>query len=332
MSIGTVDRVLHKRGRVSKKTQLRVERIVEQAGYKPNIYARNLSLAKTFEFGVIMPRLDQDSGYWEIPAKGIEQAHRQLGSAKVRVLYFHFDRYSETSFESAFEKSLKAGLDGLLIAPVLPGAAKRLVSTIPARLPYVFFDSSLPETQALASIGQDPYQSGILAANLMGKVQCLAGTVAVVRVVPGDFHIQERLRGFATAIHLFPNIRIANYEVDSHKGPESFRLAAARMQKENSDLVGVFVSNAWTHPFAQFFRTSAARRRVCIIGYDLVAKNRKCLEEGSIDFLISQRPVTQGFEGINVLYRNVVLRDKVNKATMVPLDIITKDNVHYYQD
>ena len=167
VSIGTVDRVLHDRGRVSEKTRVRVQRIISQFGYKPNIYGRNLSLGKLFLFGVIMPKLTQDSGYWHIPANGIEQAHRQLGAANVRILYFHFDRYSDSAFELAFRQAMNSNLDGCLIAPVLPDVARRLVSTIPAKLPYVFFDSTLPESNALASIGQDSFQSGVLAANLL---------------------------------------------------------------------------------------------------------------------------------------------------------------------
>ncbi len=332
VSIGTVDRVLHSRGRVSDSTRRRVQRIVSELGYKPNIYARNLSLAKTFRFVVVMPKLDQDSGYWRIPADGIERAHRQLGAARVRVLYCHFDRYSGTSFEKAFNKALRSDPDGILMAPILQERARQLVNTIPANLPYVFFDSTLPDSSPLTSIGQDPYQSGVLAAHLMSRMSCVNGVVALFKVIPEDFHISERLRGFRSTIAAIPSMRVTEYEADSHGGDAAFRAVARRVRTENKDLLGVFVSNAWTHPFARMFNGQGASERVCVIGYDLVAENRKCLEEGTIDFLISQRPVMQGFEGINALYRNVVLRDKVNKSVMVPLDIITKDNVRYYQD
>ncbi|HTP13545.1 MAG TPA: substrate-binding domain-containing protein, partial [Bacteroidota bacterium] len=184
----------------------------------------------------------------------------------------------------------------------------------------------------LTTIGQDPYQSGILAAHLMARMTGVGGTVALVKVMPADYHISERLRGFRTAMDAIPSIRVAEYDADSHGGDSAFGVVAGKIRDENRDLVGVFVSNAWTHPFAREFNKRGSTPRVCVIGYDLVAENRKCLEAGQIDFLISQRPIMQGFEGISALYRNVVLRDKVNKSVMVPLDIITKDNVRYYLD
>ena len=44
VSIGTVDRVLHDRGRVSNQTRDKILSIVESTGYKPNVIARSLCL------------------------------------------------------------------------------------------------------------------------------------------------------------------------------------------------------------------------------------------------------------------------------------------------
>ena len=65
VSIGTVDRVLHGRGRVAKKTEEKILALVKKTGYKTNIHGRNLVLKKTFHFGIIMPQAGQDSCYWE---------------------------------------------------------------------------------------------------------------------------------------------------------------------------------------------------------------------------------------------------------------------------
>jgi len=332
VSIGTIDRVLHGRGRVSENTRLRVQRIVADIGYRPNIYARNLSLAKVFQFGVLMPRPNQDSGFWRIPMRGIDRARMEMEPAKVKVRYYHFDRYSERSFERAFRQALNEKLDGLLIAPVLPKIAKTLVASIPSRIPFVFFDSTIPGSGFLATISQDPFQSGLLAANLMKWMRCSEGTIAVIKVIPEDFHINERLRGFQSGIGSFTSLRLRVYEADSHGGEGTFRNLAQKILQENADLKGVYVSNAWTHPFASYFHQEISGRKICMVGYDLVSENQRCLESGKIDFLISQRPGMQGYEGIRTLYRHVILRDNVKKAIRVPLDIITKDNVKYYQD
>jgi LacI family transcriptional regulator len=332
VSIGTIDRVLHGRGRVSDRTRARVQRIVADTGYSPNIYARNLSLSKVFRFAVLMPRPNQDSGFWRIALKGIDRAQREFEAAKVKVCYHHFDRYSDRSFERAFEKATGERPDGLLIAPVLSVVAQRLITSVEPVIPYVFFDSAIPGASVLSTISQDPFQSGLLAANLMKWMQCSGGSIAVVKVVPEDYHIGERLRGFEAGMSSVPSVRLVTYEADSHDGEAIFRRLAGTILGENTDLRGVYVSNAWTYPFAASLNSNPAGRRICIIGYDLVGKNREYLEAGKIDFLISQRPGMQGYEGIRTLYRHVVLREQVKKSIPMPLDILTKDNFKYYED
>jgi LacI family transcriptional regulator len=331
VSIGTVDRVLHDRGRVSAETRSRVQRIVKDLGYRPNIHARNLSLDKMFRFGVLMPRLSQDSDYWRIPAKGIDKAGRELATYKVDIQSYPFDRYSEKSFERAFHRAVLEKPDGLLIAPVLPHVAERLVRTIPKEIPFVFFDSTVPGIDCLSFIGQDPYQSGLLAARLMLKVIRGEGPIAIVKVTPGDFHIDERIRGFLNGISGTSRRPAQVYEVDSHGGEGAFVKAAERILHENKSLGGVFVSNAWTHSVARHIHAHRHGRSVSIIGYDLVSRNIASLEQGIIDFLISQRPEMQGYEGIYCLYEQIVLREAVQRRIMVPIDILTKDNIKYYQ-
>jgi LacI family transcriptional regulator len=331
VSIGTVDRVLHNRGRVSEETRVRVQRIVRKFGYRPNIHARSLSLDKVFRFAVIMPRLSQDSAYWRFPAKGIDKACSELKMYRVTAGYFLFDRYSEVSFGRAFREALQSRPDGLLIAPVLSRKAQELIPTIPAGIPYVFFDSTIPGSDCLTFIGQDPCQSGRLAASLLQNILGGEGAIAVIKVLPDDYHINERIKGFLAGIEENKQISVRLFDVDSHRGEPAFETTVGRIQKELASVKGIFVSNAWTHSVAHAVSTMAGLSDVAIVGYDLVPRNLHYLKEGLIRFLISQCPSTQGYEGLYSLYEHVVMREPVKRTIMVPIDILTKDNVQYYQ-
>ena len=48
VSIGTVDRVIHNRGRVSKETEQLVKKIIAESNFEPNQYAKSLKLNKRF--------------------------------------------------------------------------------------------------------------------------------------------------------------------------------------------------------------------------------------------------------------------------------------------
>jgi LacI family transcriptional regulator len=331
-SIGTVDRVLHGRGRVAATTRARVLAIVHRHGYKPNIYARNLSLGKMFTFGVLMPAATQDGSYWRIPLTGIRRAESELAAYRVRVRVFPFDRYSEKGFWSAAQRCSRADIDGLLLAPVLPSAAGRALRELFARVPTVYFDSTIPGTSPLATVLQDPYQSGVLAATLMCKLLPTGGHIAAVKVLPADSHIEARVRGF-----LQPFMKQSRYTVEIHEAESKdtqllARTLPAKIVRHRSAPCGVFVSNAWTHPFARFIAQHCRDRRVHLIGYDLIPENRACLQIGAIDFLISQRPAMQGYHGIMALFRHIVLRERVDRQITVPLDILTRESQGYYRD
>ena len=107
VSRGTVDRVIHGRGRVSKETAKRVKAIIKQVNYKPNILARSISLARTFNFGALLPLADQDGHYWLLPRHGIERARRDLEVYKVTVSYIEYDKYSLPSFRKACDDILE---------------------------------------------------------------------------------------------------------------------------------------------------------------------------------------------------------------------------------
>jgi LacI family transcriptional regulator len=333
VSIGTVDRVLHHRGRVSLRTRQRVEKIIRQLHYRPNMYARNLSLSRTYRFAALIPRLSQDSEYWRLPARGITKAREELEAYRVTVRFFHFDRYSHESFGRAFGAATQWDPDGILVAPVLEDSGQGVLTRTGGRIPRVFIDSPLPGADAILTVTQNPYQSGLLAAHLMqAMVNGGKRTLAVVKVLPVDYHISERIRGFVDGIGARRASSVPVYEVDSRLGGAGFRRVVRRILRENEHLRGVFVSNAWTHAVARSCRLLAPGRQIRIAGYDLVRENLKLLESGAIDFLISQRPETQGYEGIYALYRHVVLRERVPGRIMVPLDILTRDNARYSLD
>lgn len=336
VSIGTVDRVIHNRGRVSKETEKRIRQIIENLNFKPNVFARNLKLSKTFNLGILMPYPHQDSKYWEMPARGIRRASEELASHKVTVSFFHYDKYSEISFQQVNQQIENRKLDGLLVAPVISRVFGSFLEQLPENLPYVFFDSIIPGGKCISYIGQDSYQSGVLAGKLMGLLLKDApdSTVAVVEFFPTDSVIEARASGFdyytGDRSQTLTRLKTKTYHVDEKLGDEGIEILARRMISEHNDLRGIFVTYAATYKFARFFQEMAPEKDIHIIGYDPVEENIKYLKSGAIDFLISQMPERQGYESIYTLYRHVVLGETVDARMMMPIDILTKENVDYY--
>jgi LacI family transcriptional regulator len=329
VSIGTVDRVLHGRGRVAKKTEEKILALVNKTGYKTNIHGRNLVLKKTFHFGVIMPRLEQDSKYWEILHGGIEQAIVDLSAFNVKARYFYFDKYSEPSFNLACAEVLKSKISGLLIAPVLLDACFSFVNSLHSHIPYVYVDSMVPDTNPLAFIGQNSFQSGVCAAKLMRMLIGANECVAVIRVLPADFHINERAMGFTSFFEKYPENTVHTIDISGAMTQPQFVDFIKSIPAHIQNCKGFFVTNAETHRVVDALR-AVSGNAVRIIGYDLVEENRRLLTEGVIDFIISQKTRDQGYQGIFTLYRHLVLKEQCPKEILMPIEIITAENLPFY--
>jgi LacI family transcriptional regulator len=334
VSIGTVDRVLHNRGRVATDTIKKVNTIIKKYGYKPNIFASNLSLSKSYQFGILMPYVHQDTKYWSIPEKGIITAHKKLIRYNVNIKFFLFDKYDPDSFMKACNKILASDIDGLLIAPVLSQHARKfLKERLSKNIPCVLFDSDLPETDYLAYIGQDSYKSGFVAAKLMSLLTEKDETIAVIRVVRGDYHINERARGFKEYFHSYKGRECIVYDIEDSDDYAAFKSLGDHINSTNHNrLRGIFVTNDSVHYMARYIYEEIKNKKIHLIGYDLIENNIAYLKKDIIDFLISQHSFDQGYNGIHTLFNAVVLKENVKKTIMMPIDIIVKENLVDYQN
>ena len=55
------------------------------------------------------------------------------------------------------------------------------------------------------------------------------------------------------------------------------------------------------------------------------------LENGFIKFLISQKSEEQAYIGATKLFNYVVKKEEIPKSELMPIDIITRENLKYYQ-
>ena len=60
VSIGTVDRVIHERGKVSESAKNRVIQAISSLNYKPNLLARSLRLKTNLSVSVLIPDEEED--------------------------------------------------------------------------------------------------------------------------------------------------------------------------------------------------------------------------------------------------------------------------------
>ena len=334
VSIGTVDRILHERGRFSAETAKRVMKAVAELNYTPNIHARGLKNSRSYRFGAVIPNDQQDAGYWRMVTEGIIRGTSGLAPMCKDVRIFQFDRYSAESAEEVLEEAVSAGLDGLLVAPVMPDIFRRYLQG--ADIPYLFIDTDIPgKTERISFIGQDSYRSGILSGKLMSLMIGNAEDNSAVLVIepPGDdYHLQSRIGGFRDYMNENrPDVRVNNLKID-YDDELRFHAALGGYLLDKQLPAGIFSANSSVYYLASFLdKKGGDYTGLPVIGYDLIPGQEGMIENGIIDFILTQDPEQQAYQGLMTLYDHLVLKKTVSDEIIVPLNIITRENLHTFR-
>jgi LacI family transcriptional regulator len=333
VSEGTVDRVLHNRGKVSTSAAQRVKRVLEKINYTPNLIARTLGSNKTFQLVAIIPNPKLDP-YWHQSFEGVKQAESELAQFGITVNmdYLFFDPHKKESFQEVTLKAFHTKPDGILIAPLFYYASMPFFKVLKeSQIPFVLINTYIKEAEGLGYIGQDSFQSGKLAAELISFGQTRETCFAILHVdedLTNSVHLVDKERGFKSYFNSWNdhNLVINTFSISSPEQPE-FK---AQIEKVLAvpNLSGIFVSTSKTHVIAK--ELERKKMTIRLVGYDLLDQNLEFLRKGYIHFLIHQNPRRQAKLGVRSL-ANYLLFEKIPpKLNLFPLEIISRNNIDSY--
>jgi LacI family transcriptional regulator len=328
VSIGTVDRVLHNRGRVSPETKTKIEKVIKESGYKPNPLAQNLKKGTPFKIGVLLPKLGSESGYWKQVIEGMKQAEEELKPFCVTLVMKEFDRSIPGDCLATGKQLVKSGPNALALAPVMQEEALQVIE-INKNLPYAIFDSSLPGSSPVTTNLQDAYRAGFTAGRLMSLLAPQAHLLTCLQMYANACNLKERAEGFCDFFKQFnPTVKIFNCIFAHDLGLEDFKGYINDVLEKQGVPDGIFVTNDAVWRLEEEIEKLQLPSRPVIIGFDLMEKNKTALEQGKIDALISQQPKRQGYLTIKELFRALVMHQEETVPTVsIPIEILLKENL-----
>lgn len=331
VSVGTVDRVIHKRGEVSAESYNKIMAILEKTGYKPNLIARTLGSNKTFRVAAVVPDPEQDE-YWKMSSEGIIKAEEEWAEFGVQVQLLHFDLYDKNSFKKAMNEALNAKPDGIITAPIFHQESIEFFNLCHAHeIPFVVFNNNIPGTKSLSFVGQDLYQSGAVGAELLHISQEDPGTYAILHIyddIHNSVHLSEKEKGFKDYFASMKQCKVISVDLNlTHE---------ATLEKELNDLLsnpelkGLLVTTSKGASIVSNMLEKHGKNGIRLVAYDLLQENLRYLNKGVIDFLINQNSRRQAFIGISQLANFLVFKKDASAEYLFPLEIITRQNLKSY--
>lgn len=334
VSAGTIDRVIHNRGRVSPEKRKKVEQAIKKLNFNPNMLARTLALGNQFTICVLIPSVPSPGHYWTMPQHGLEMAATQFKDYGIVTEYFFYDLFDETSFINQASGILASEPDGVILAPLFLEESKSFTEKLKQKgIPYIFIDADIPGGQSFSYIGPDVKQSAYIAGRLLNSVLPQKAEILMLNMVKG-FENASALRRMEEGFKSYfrekvpdENKTIHTLTIQSTQKEKVFR-DLTKFYIKNPAVKGVFVTNSNAFLVSEFHRKHDLDIR--LVGYDLVEANIEHLQNGGIDFIISQSPVQQGKRAIQTFFEFFVFKKIPDKVQHVPLDIIIRENLGFY--
>lgn len=333
VSAGTVDRVIHNRGEVSKKSKDKVEAVLKDIDYHPNLSASSIGTKKKFTIVVLLPA--ETGEYWRNMREGIEKAHYELSLIKLDIRFFHYDQFNVFSFKEVCGEVLQTNCDAVILGPSFLAESQEFARELDEKkIPYVLVDEYIPGANPLSFFGPDSVAMGRIAARLIlseiEKDKDIA--ILVSRRVGDQVSInsgirQESMLEFLKEHAVSPKIIECVYDANAEVTDEA---AFDKLFSENGNIGCMVVFNSRGHIPAAYLEMKGLNN-IKIIGSGKNTKNVEALKKGHISFLLSEHPELQGYLAFRRVIEHLLFGTPARPVNYTPIDIIIKENVDFYE-
>lgn len=187
VSVATVSRVLNDSGPVSDTLREKVLRVIDQAGYQPNLIARGLRTQQTGVVGLVLPTISNEH------FSGITRAFQDhLSQRGVTVLVSNSDGRIDNEVEAVRTLSARR-VDGIALVSSGRDRYPALAEIIERRTPVVAID------RAIASAPIDHFLVDVYQGTLDAVLRLADQGRRRIAFAAGPEHLwtaQEKLRGY----------------------------------------------------------------------------------------------------------------------------------------
>jgi LacI family transcriptional regulator, galactose operon repressor len=331
VSLGTVDRAIHNRGRIGDDTRRRVLNVAQQLGYRPNLAARALSRGPdSISVAVCIPR--EIRYYFDQLREGIRDEARHFEHLGLQVKYAAMERLG-VGEASAVQASIDQQPQGLIIVPGDTEAITPLINEAEKRnIRVVCLDSDAPLSLRTTAVCADAEVGGRLAAELLGRFVPPASEAAVVT---GDLHNGDHRRRVAGFTDLFqricPDGKVVETVEDHESEEESFQ-KCCRMLKMRNTIAGLYVSTANCLPVCRAVTALGLSHKIKLIASDLFLEMAPYFDMGVIAASIYARPFAQGRMAVRLLVEHLLYGRRIRSKYYVSPQVVTRSTMHLFRE
>jgi LacI family transcriptional regulator len=327
VSIGTVDRALNNRGRISQETKDKILLVAKELHYKRNEFAHALSVQKLIRIVAVYPTIPEY--YTHFFTEGFERAAVELLDYGLEFTTIRTKTLNPREVLQEVQKLDLDEFDGVLINASGVELNSFINMASSKGVAVATFNSDLPDNERLFFCGEDHILGGRMSGELAARLLRGNGTIGLFCGLPTIYAHEQRIKGFREVLsEYYPNVNIVS-RVDHDDIPEHLSQKAAQLLFNGNCPSLIFCNSATgALPICGAIRNHAMEHPPLVIGYDYDHTIQPWLDEGVCTALMFQNPRKQAYNALrylfNFLYKNSQLPTREN--CMIVPTIIMKYN------
>lgn len=328
VSRGTVDKVLNNRPGVSDAVRERVKKVADALNYQPNIIGK--ALARQHDpkkIGIIVApdynpfvkdiKLGIDTARSEISDYGFQVDVRVLNTLEAQEQLNILDNFVEN------------GIDAIAMFSIDSEEIRKKVNKIVATgKPVVTYNTDIHDSNRLCYVGQDHFNGGVVAADLMTKVLgSNADVLIITSLVELECH-RERIAGFKAGLKQFDSrINVVEIMENEDKSQMAFAFTLKKLE-QCPNMQGVYITGGGVSGVGEALKMLGKEKEIRVICHDLVESTASLVREGVVDFTIGQDPFFQGYQPVKILFDYLIAgRTPCEEFVRTRIDIRSRSTI-----
>jgi ribose transport system substrate-binding protein len=236
--------------------------------------------------------------YWQEAKAGLLAAAHEMG---VKAEFTGPSSYSPAQELKAFQSAAASHPSGIIVSPARAALFQGPIDQVIAEgIPVICIDSDSPQSRRVMFIGTDNYDAGVTSGKLIADLMHDRGRLVVI-TIPGQFNLDERLRGVQDALKPYSYMSV--YEIANDQGvPQLADQEISSLLQKNVEVNGILCLEASGGPgAARAVDRYGDGGKLPVVAMDANPETLDWISKGVITATVAQKPYTMAFYGLRFL-------------------------------
>jgi LacI family transcriptional regulator len=325
VSVGTVDRALNNRGRISPEAKKRIESIAAKLGYRKNKVAKSLANRKLNLKIAVVLHIQSNEFFAEV-FRGIERAWTEIADFGINMEVYRCKAFDPQDQLHLIDTAIEEGANAVVIVPINhPEIIRRLHRLHEEHIPFILLASVLEDVKCFSAVRCDYARSGWMAGGLLRTIS--GGICNALAFFPSFSMLGHRQRMESFKMYLEkhgPGITLENIIELPNDSFDSYQIVREELLA-HPQVNHIVYNGVYTDAGIKAIENSG--RQIQSIFFDLSPSTKQALVEGKISAAILQQPEQQGYRAIMVVFDYFTANVIPSELTIVESYILFKESI-----